>query len=74
VLRGEVVVAELLGGESYLHVRAGDATIVIKTDGNIAPQRGDIIEAAMPAAFAHLFDADSRRIGGAAAPAIAASH
>jgi len=74
VLRGEVVVAELLGGESYLHVRAGDTTIVIKTDGNIAPQRGDIIEAVMPAAFAHLFDADGRRVGGVAAPAVAALH
>jgi multiple sugar transport system ATP-binding protein len=62
----EIVVAELLGGESYLHVRVPGQTMVVKTDGGTTPHRGDRIEIVLPPAQCHLFDADGRRISGSA--------
>ena len=75
-LRGEVIVAELLGGESYLHVRVHDQTLVIKTGGDVAPRRGDIIDVGVPVASVHVFDAGGAALGpaadaGVAQPAIA---
>jgi multiple sugar transport system ATP-binding protein len=61
---GEIVVAELLGGESYLHVRVPGQTMVVKTDGGTTPHRGDRIDIVLPPAQCHLFDADGRRISG----------
>ena len=52
----------MLGGESYLHIRLADETLVIKTDGEASPRRGDRIEIALPPAQCHLFDAGGRRI------------
>ena len=63
---GEIVVAELLGGESYLHVRIHGQTIVVKTDGAVTPHRGDRIEVVLPAAHCHLFDPVGRRVSGLA--------
>jgi multiple sugar transport system ATP-binding protein len=63
---GEIVVAELLGGESYLHVRIHGQTIVVKTDGAVTPHRGDRIEVVLPAAHCHLFDPAGRRVSGLA--------
>jgi len=62
IIHGDIVVAELLGGESYLHVRLADETMVIKTDGEATPRRGDRIDVVLPPAQCHLFDADGRRI------------
>ncbi len=65
-LRGEVIVAELLGGESYLHVRVQDQTLVIKTGGDVAPRRGDIIDIGVPLASMHVFDAGGKALGATA--------
>jgi multiple sugar transport system ATP-binding protein len=70
--RGEIVVAELLGGESYLHVRMLEQTVVVKTDGEGTPRRGDPVDVVLAPGRCHLFDAEGTRISGtrAAAPAI----
>ena len=61
---GEIVVAELLGGESYLHVRMQGQTVVVKTDGAATPRRGDRIDIVLPPGQCHLFDAEGHRVGG----------
>jgi multiple sugar transport system ATP-binding protein len=63
---GEIVVAELLGGESYLHVRVQGQTMVVKTDGAATPRRGDPVDIVLPTGQCHLFDAEGHRISGSA--------
>jgi multiple sugar transport system ATP-binding protein len=74
VVNSEIVVAELLGGESYLHLRVPGQTMVVKTDGETTPHRGDRVAIVLPPASCHLFDADGHRISGHPQAALPSAH
>ncbi|MEQ8653302.1 MAG: sn-glycerol-3-phosphate ABC transporter ATP-binding protein UgpC [Kiloniellales bacterium] len=62
-IRGEILVKESLGGESYLHVNtAGGDRVVVKTDGDTALKAGEAIGLSLPEARVHIFAADGQSI------------
>jgi ABC-type sugar transport system ATPase subunit len=62
-LAGEVYVVEHLGAQAHLHVRLGDGThVVAVTDGETDLAPGRQVGLQVPAAAAHLFDAEGLRL------------
>ncbi|RVV97349.1 sn-glycerol-3-phosphate ABC transporter ATP-binding protein UgpC [Mesobaculum littorinae] len=58
-LSGEVLVAERLGGETYLHVDLGnEEPFVVKADGGVMQKTGERIGLRFPPQALHLFDED----------------
>ncbi|SPJ24521.1 ABC transporter ATP-binding protein [Palleronia abyssalis] len=58
-ITGEVMVAERLGGETYLHVDLGaDDPFVVKADGSAAQKSGERIGLRFPPEALHLFAKD----------------
>ena len=57
-MRGEVLVVERLGGETYLHLDVGAADpFVVKTDGAVSARSGEHVGLAFPPHALHLFSA-----------------
>lgn len=61
-LRGEVVVAERLGGESYFHVRVGESTVIAKAPGDSRVELGERVGLSFDADKAHLFEPEGGRL------------
>ncbi len=60
-----VRVAELLGGESYIHARTAPGDEVIaRIEGETTLEPGESVGLQLPAERIHLFDQDGRRIAG----------
>ncbi|MBF9044091.1 sn-glycerol-3-phosphate ABC transporter ATP-binding protein UgpC [Rhodobacterales bacterium HKCCE4037] len=58
-LDGTILVAERLGGETFLHVDLGDSEpFVVKADGNVRYVSGDPVGLSFPSDALHLFDAN----------------
>ena len=58
----EVIVAEPVGAESYLHGKAGGSNVIVRVHGRTAAQPGDRIRIGVPAGLLHAFGADGKRI------------
>ena len=62
-LDAEVVAAEPLGGETYLHLRLADGQVLTaRTDGRVAAARGARLSVGIPPDACHLFDSEGRAI------------
>ncbi len=61
-LRGDVVVAERLGGETYFHVRLAERMVIAKAGGDSAVAAGERVGLVVDPARTHLFVPDGRRI------------
>ncbi len=61
-LRGRVVLAERLGGETYVHVQLETGSALVKTAGNAAIHTGDLVGLFIAPGHAYLFDAQGLRI------------
>ncbi len=65
-LPGEVIVVEELGSEAFIHVkfehRGSDETIVVRTDGETAIDRGDFVNVTISGPT-HVFAESGERIG-----------
>ena len=61
-LRGQVVVAERLGGETYFHVRSAGRMLVAKVSGNSDVASGAEVGLHFDPALAHLFIPDGPRL------------
>ena len=60
-LTGEVMVAERLGGETFLHVDLGaEEALVVKADGGVTQKPGEKVGLRFPPAALHLFDPDGQ--------------
>ncbi|SFG62979.1 multiple sugar transport system ATP-binding protein [Palleronia marisminoris] len=60
-LTGEVLVAERLGGETFLHVDLGDAEpLVVKADGGVTQKPGETVGLRFPPAALHLFGSEGQ--------------
>ena len=58
---GEVSVVEPLGAETFVHIEAGDETIVATTTSRTTPRVGTPITATAPAETLSFFDAATER-------------
>ncbi len=62
-IKGEILVKESLGGESYLHVNTeGGERMVVKTDGDTLLKSGEAIGLDLPQARVHLFAPDGHAL------------
>lgn len=61
-LKGEVVVAERLGSETYFHLRVADQMVIAKAQGTSAVQVGASVGLSYEVSQAHLFVPQGRRI------------
>ena len=62
-VQGEVLVAERLGGETYLYLQLeGGETLVVQTDGNNASQLHDRVSVQINGAACHLFNLQGESI------------
>ena len=62
-VQGEVLVAERLGGETYLYLQlAGGETLVVQTDGNNASKLHDRVSVQINGAACHLFNLQGEAI------------
>ncbi|WP_375263484.1 ABC transporter ATP-binding protein, partial [Palleronia sp.] len=58
---GEVLVAERLGGETFLHVElGGEEPLVVKADGGVLQKPGDGVGLRFPPEALHLFGGDGQ--------------
>ncbi|MFN2351708.1 MAG: ABC transporter ATP-binding protein [Kiritimatiellia bacterium] len=62
LLQGAVEVAEVTGGECYVHFREGDARLVARMSVAHKPELGEGVSFSFPASGAHLFDEHGRRV------------
>jgi multiple sugar transport system ATP-binding protein len=60
--QGEVLVAERLGGETYLHVRVAGQTVIARLGGDCATAVGERVGLEIDAQRAHLFQPDGLRL------------
>jgi ABC-type sugar transport system ATPase subunit len=57
-VKGEVLVVERLGGETFLHIDLGGRdAFVVKADGAVMERQGSVVGLDFPAEALHLFDA-----------------
>jgi multiple sugar transport system ATP-binding protein len=63
LLRGEVTLAERLGGETLVHVRCGDDQLIAKLSGDTPLRIGDALSLSARADRCHLFDASGLALG-----------
>lgn len=61
-LCGRVMLAERLGGETYLHTQIPSGTALVKIDGNSPVRAGENIGLFIPAERVHLFSSNGARI------------
>src|SRR5262249_31415616 len=62
-LAGDVIVAERLGGETYLYIRqAGDSLFVVQADGNNPTRVHERVAVGIDPETCHLFDTDGRAL------------
>jgi ABC-type sugar transport system ATPase subunit len=61
-LRGDVLVAERLGGETYYHVRVADKTLIAKADGESDVSVGQQVGLNFDPVRTHLFIPNGRRL------------
>jgi multiple sugar transport system ATP-binding protein len=62
-LAGDVIVAERLGGETYLYIRqAGDSLFVVQAEGNNPTRVHERVAVGIDPETCHLFDADGRAL------------
>ena len=62
-LVGNVIVAERLGGETYLYIRSGDEPLfVVQADGDNPTRVHDRVAVGIDPETCHLFDADGRSL------------
>jgi multiple sugar transport system ATP-binding protein len=62
-LAGDVIVAERLGGETYLYIRAASEPLfVVQADGDIPTRVHDRVAVGIDPETCHLFDADGRSL------------
>jgi multiple sugar transport system ATP-binding protein len=62
-LAGDVIVAERLGGETYLYIRsAGEPLFVVQADGDNPTRVHDRVTVGIDPETCHLFDADGRSL------------
>jgi multiple sugar transport system ATP-binding protein len=62
-LAGDVIVAERLGGDTYLYIRPADgALLVVQADGNNPTRVHERVAVAIEPETCHLFDADGRAL------------
>jgi multiple sugar transport system ATP-binding protein len=62
-LAGDVIVAERLGGETYLYIRqGGDSLFVVQADGNNRTRVHERVAVGIDPDTCHLFDADGRAL------------
>ncbi len=62
-LAGDVIVAERLGGETFLYIRsAGEPLIVVQSDGDNPTRVHDRVAVGIDPETCHLFDADGRSL------------
>ncbi len=58
----EVMVAEPVGAESYLHGKAGGSNVIVRVHGRTLVQAGERIRIGVPAGLLHIFGTDGKRI------------
>ncbi|MCZ7447876.1 sn-glycerol-3-phosphate ABC transporter ATP-binding protein UgpC [Agrobacterium rhizogenes] len=58
----KATMVELLGSDTFIHVREGEETIIIRDSLGRMARAGDRMAASFPAAACHLFDADGQRV------------
>ena len=62
VVEGEVVVIERLGGETCLYLQAGDTSMTVVTDGDVAHRVHDKVRLGFDPLRAHLFDGEGNAL------------
>jgi multiple sugar transport system ATP-binding protein len=55
-MQATVAIVERLGAETYLNVRNGDDTLLVRAQGDLAMKPGESVQLAMNHAAFHLFD------------------
>ena len=58
----KATMVELLGSDTFIHVREGEETITIRDSFGRMARAGDRIAVSFPAAACHLFDANGQRV------------
>ena len=58
-INGVVDIVELMGAESYIHVKRGEETIVVRVNGTTDKKMGDEIEVYMNLDQVHIFDMET---------------
>ncbi|MNV97871.1 hypothetical protein D3C71_1930470 [compost metagenome] len=58
----KATMVELLGSDTFIHVREGEETITIRDSLGRMARAGDRITVSFPAAACHLFDANGQRV------------
>jgi multiple sugar transport system ATP-binding protein len=55
-LEASIAIVERLGAETYLNVRNGDDTLLVRAQGDLAMKPGEVVQLVMNHAAFHLFD------------------
>jgi len=56
------IVVELLGSDTLLHLKVGEATLVVRADGMAVVRPGSTVTLSFPPSHCHLFDPAGRRV------------
>ena len=62
MLEGQAVVVEMLGSDTFVHVRCGDQTVVVRDSMARRMHRGDTVKLSWAEHDSHLFDANGKRV------------
>jgi multiple sugar transport system ATP-binding protein len=55
-MQASIAIVERLGAETYLNVRNGEDTLLVRAQGDLAMKPGETVQLAMNHAAFHLFD------------------
>ena len=61
-LTGEAIVVEMLGSDTFVHLRTGEHTLVVRDTTGQRMRRGETVTVSWAETDCHLFDGDGRRL------------